>query len=216
MMNNDQFSPLEQALIERLKNAPETKLGPEKVTAIRGQLLAAVDVRPSPSITFANSKHLFLVALIIIGTLLGLVLIGLPLSDEPNENANPPTVAPTSTIQIATLTPTSVILTPPPTEVVYPMVVIEGPVTEIRANSVTVFGTVIQVNDSTVLSDLQLGDTVRVDGQTIIMEGTVTINATTIVIVKTEDTSGGGSTGGNDGGLPQNCKRTKRGKITCK
>lgn len=253
-MSEDQFSPQELALIDRLKNAPQLQLSAEKVSAIRGQMLNIVDARPSPPTTLANGKLLLLTTLVIVAATVALMVLILPPGDanrenvdptttaptstvrsetatptmetiptatdqpsgsQPTDNASPATITPTNTIQSNTATATLIVETPvlQPTNTVYPVVVIEGPITEISANTITVWGIVIQIdsNDS-IWSDIQIGDTVRIHGQTIIAGGTVTIKAITIVIVNIEDTSGG-STGG---GLPPNCKRTKKGRITCK
>ena len=43
------FSPQEQALIERLQNAPQSALSVERFDAIRAQMLQAMDAPPAPT-----------------------------------------------------------------------------------------------------------------------------------------------------------------------
>ena len=238
-MSEVQFSPVEQALIERLQNAPQPRLSSDKAAAIRHQMLASVDAGTIPPRTFLNSRQLLIIAVGLAFAIVVLVILILPQDNRTDENASPATVVPTSTIPTETVVPTmtspvtaeataaihtetaiptlqatQVTETPilQPSDVVDPAVLIEGPISEIDVNSIIIFGIVIQINDNTVLSDLQIGDFVRVEGQTIIIGETVMVNAITIVIVNIEETGGGSI----EGGLPPSCKRSKKGKITCK
>lgn len=94
------------------------------------------------------------------------------------------------------------------------IIVIEGPVTAINITTITIFDIDIQVDPADpILTQIQIGDRLRVQGNT-------TYNGTTIIIVAINITivnidvivvDGGGGIG-----LPANCKMTKKGKITCK
>lgn len=91
-----------------------------------------------------------------------------------------------------------------------PIIVIEGPVQSININIITIFNINIEVDPADpILSEVKIGDYVRIAGDTQFEDGTIIVVATTIVIVNIEITI-------NDGVLPANCKRTKKGKITCK
>lgn len=91
-----------------------------------------------------------------------------------------------------------------------PVIVIEGPVQSININIITIFDIDIQVDPADpILSEVQIGDYVRIGGDTQFEGGTIIIVAVTVVIVNVEIHIDGGW-------LPSNCKRTKKGKITCK
>ncbi len=91
-----------------------------------------------------------------------------------------------------------------------PIIVIEGPVQSITVNVITIFNIDVQVEpDDPILEDLQIGDYVRIAGYTDFGSSTIIIVAVTVVIVNINIIVDGG-------GLPANCKRTAKGKITCK
>lgn len=99
-----------------------------------------------------------------------------------------------------------------------PIIVIEGPVQAINITSIVIFDIEIQVDPADeILTQIRIGDTIRVEGQSsienniiIIVAINITIIETTVIIIN------------NPGtvfvpvGLPANCKRTKKGKVTCK
>lgn len=91
-----------------------------------------------------------------------------------------------------------------------PVIVIEGPVQSININIITIFNIDIEVDAADpILTDLHIGDYVRIAGNTHFESGTIIIVAVTVVIVNVVIVVDGGW-------LPANCKRTKKGKITCK
>ena len=99
-----------------------------------------------------------------------------------------------------------------------PIIVIEGAVESININSITIFDIDIQVEPSDpILTEIRIGDIVRIEGQSslenniiVIVAVNITIIETTVIIIN------------EPGvvyvpvGLPSNCKRTKKGKVTCK
>jgi hypothetical protein len=116
-----------------------------------------------------------------------------------------PTETPTQTLQ-ATLIPS---LTP--TEDSGSVIVIEGPVTNIDGNIITIFDIEIQM-DSTdrILSTLAIGDKIRVIG-------TVKQDNSSIIVIATEITRLDSVIPENpdNPGLPPGCKITPKGKLHC-
>jgi len=100
-----------------------------------------------------------------------------------------------------------------------PIIVIEGPVQAISVNFITIFDIDIQVDASDpVLTQIRIGDTVRVVGESDFSNNTIVIVAVNITIVQTtiiiiQNPSPGVV---YIPSLPPSCKRTKKGKVTCK
>jgi hypothetical protein len=91
-----------------------------------------------------------------------------------------------------------------------PVIVIEGPVQSININIITIFNIDIEIDPADpILTELHIGDYVRIAGDTHFEGGTVVVIAVNVVIVNVVIVIDGGW-------LPSNCKRTKKGKITCK
>ena len=250
-MNNDQFTPEEQALIERLQNAPQPRLRQAAFDRIQQQMLLEMDVisaaPPAPKTMTLTPKIVVPVAFVIT-TLI--VIIALTLgNDEAQAPSNTPTIInpttaqdievtaeatealstpvpePTSTPTVeAELTEAPVPVTATSTalpsltsepEAAAPLIVIEGPVTAINANSITIFDMNIQVDAaSPIWADIQIGDTVRVegdadtDGNLIIVAVNITVIETDVILVD----------GAPVVGLPAGCKLTGfgNGNIRCK
>lgn len=132
----------------------------------------------------------------------------------------PPTAVPTTD---ATSAPT-VVPTVAPTTIVggEPIIVIEGPVQAINVTSITIFDIDIEVDpSSTVLTQIRIGDTVRVEGASSFSGDTIIIVAVDITIIQTtlivvQNYNVGSQNIVYIPSLPSNCKRTKKGKVTCK
>lgn len=101
-----------------------------------------------------------------------------------------------------------------------PIIVIEGPVQAINVTSITIFDIDIEVNPAdAVLTQIRIGDTVRVEGESSFEGNTIVIVAVNITIVQTTLIVIQNYTPGViyvPAALPPNCKRKKSGKITCK
>lgn len=99
-----------------------------------------------------------------------------------------------------------------------PLVIVEGSVQAITVNSIRIFDIDIQVDPADpILTEIRIGDTIRIEGQSSIESNTIIIVAVNITIIETTVI-----VINNPGtiyipvGIPANCKRTKKGKITCK
>lgn len=98
-------------------------------------------------------------------------------------------------------------------------IVIEGPVEAISVDFITIFDIDIKVDPSDpVLTQIRIGDTIRVEGESDFSNGTVVIIAVNITIVQTTIVVIHNPSPGvvYIPSLPPNCKRTKKGKVTCK
>ena len=127
------------------------------------------------------------------------IIIAAPPQDVPSDGSAPPDSPPSDT---------------PPDDTDStdngPVIIIEGPVQSININIIMIFNIEVEVDPADpVLIDLHIGDYVRIAGETHIQGGTIIILAVTVVIINIEIHVDGGW-------LPGNCKRTKKGKITCK
>lgn len=224
-MSNDTFTPEEQAIIERLKNAPQPTLKPKAFDAIQAKLFLEME---TPSLPFWRTK----VGLSSIGggVMIAIILITIIGISVINSDDSTPTIAPipsqTSTAEIITPTaegtlevsPTPQPISPSPSTPTTstssgtaPILVIEGPISAIDINTITIFDMTIQIDPSDpILTQIQIGDRVRVDGDTQVNGNTINIVAVNITIINTQIIVE------PSGGLPANCKMTKNGKITCK
>lgn len=98
-------------------------------------------------------------------------------------------------------------------------IVIEGPVEAISVDFITIFDIDIKVDPSDpVLTQIRIGDTIRVEGESDFNNGTIVIVAVNITIVQTTIIVIHNPSPGvvYIPSLPPNCKRTKKGKVTCK
>ena len=98
-----------------------------------------------------------------------------------------------------------------------PIIVIEGPVQAINITSIVIFDIEIQVDPADeILTQIRIGDTIRVEGQSTIENNVIIIVAINITIVETTVIIIN-----NPGtvyvpvGIPSNCRR-KSSKVTCK
>lgn len=99
-----------------------------------------------------------------------------------------------------------------------PFIVIEGPVEEININFITIFDIQIQVDPADpILTEIRIGDTIRIDGLSSLDGGVIIIFAVNITIIRTTVIIIN-----NPGtvfiavGIPSNCRVKKSGKITCR
>ena len=243
-MNKDNFTIEEQALIQRLRNAPQPELSNLTKGKIQQQLWNELDSYPSskprPSNGWSMQQILILIILVVIALVIGfLAAQSLPRDSElttpsatlPITQAQTNTLANTPTIisltSQATNTDTSnVSPTPIPTMTAptivetlpAPLVVIEGSVQAIGLDTLQIFDIEIQVEPSDpILTEIRIGDTVRIEGQSSLENNTIVIVAVDITIIETTVIIV------NEPGvvyvpvgLPANCKRTKKGNVTCK
>lgn len=215
MMSNDKSTLAEQKLIERLQDAPQKNLNSPKVEAIHHKILHAFDTTVSSSPVPAKAGKIKLihkiVASVIAIIVVASVIIGLFMVMTPNKNTDSAaTVIPRHTVTSEPMPPSpnpSITATSAQSDA-SAVVVIEGPVSAVKANIITVFDVDIQIDVSNpILDDIQVGDTLHILGEAILNGDRVIIIAIDIVIQEIESPSIQ---------LPPNCKRTSKGKISCK
>lgn len=100
-----------------------------------------------------------------------------------------------------------------------PIIVIEGPVEAISVNFITIFDIDIEVDPTDpVLTQIRIGDTVRVEGESSFNNNTIVIIAVNITIVQTTIVVINNPSPGvvYIPSLPPSCKRNKSGKVSCK
>lgn len=95
------------------------------------------------------------------------------------------------------------------------IIVIEGPVEEINVNYITIFNIKIQVDPADeILTKIRIGDTIRVEGHSVLQGDVIVIVAINITIVNTTVIVI------NNGPvyvpIPANCRVKKSGRVTCK
>lgn len=94
-------------------------------------------------------------------------------------------------------------------------IVVEGPVQNINVNIITVFDFDIEVNPSDpILVDLEIGDNIRVEGNTRFENGHIIIMAVNVVIINVVIIDQPNQVIIQPG-LPDGCRRTSKGKIKC-
>ena len=106
-MNDDQFTPEEQMLIQRLRSGAAPEMKPEAVERLHQQILDEVDVvfKPAQSRPLLNPAARTVVILLVLGTIL-VIVIAL-LAAGAGEIAPAPTATPTPTPTLtATVAPT--------------------------------------------------------------------------------------------------------------
>ena len=116
----------------------------------------------------------------------------------------------------ATLTPEStaaVTPAPTPTGSSDPIIVIEGPVQSINVNIITIFNINIQVDSNDpILTQIQIGDNVHVEGHAVPQGNTIIIVAINITIVNVIVVN---PPPGSPPVTPPDCRITPRGHIKC-
>lgn len=91
-----------------------------------------------------------------------------------------------------------------------PIIVIEGPVQEINVNIITIFNFHIQIDPSDpILTTIQIGDNLRIEGDMQVNNGVIIIIAITVVRIEIIQPII------INPGLPSNCRVTRRGRIRC-
>jgi hypothetical protein len=244
-MRDEPFTLDEQALIQRLRRAPQRPLKRQTLEAIREQVIQelgrvtapAPQTRPGWGIPTPVAIAIVIISIVVIAVII-------LLTSSPHESprmsgasatamtatAAPATLAPTLTpthlptveaTPAATTVPTKA-PTPDPTPEpiatgetgdLAPLIVVEGPVQAVNSSTLTVFGTVIRVEPGDpVLAKIQIGDTIRV-------EGNLTQDSNTLIIVAVNITIVNGATiegvPPSSPGLPPNCKISKNGHLKC-
>lgn len=237
-MRNAEFTPQERALIERVQNAPQPDLKPDTYARMRQQLLAEVDLVPAPGTQPRLSPHLsaLTIIIVVVAALAVAALVFVFLQQAPSQVAFP-TAQPslTSTLSGETLMPTLVVTqtpflesmgeitaetaeaTPAPTMTATPSVtlesvmVIEGPVSAINGNIITVFDMNIQVTTGdAVLTSIKIGDTLQVTGRVTVENGALIVVAMNLTVVRVDMPAAAPNSA-----LPADCKITKKGHIKC-
>jgi hypothetical protein len=245
-MRDEPFSLDEQALIQRLRSAPQRTLKPQTREAIRERVIQEMDrvtVRAPRTRPGWRIPTLVAIAIVIISIVV-LITVIILLASSPH--GSPPiggtaATAMTATAVPATLTPTlspthlpaveatsaattepTKAPTPDPTPEpvatgetgdLAPLVVIEGPVQAVNSSGLTVFDTVIRVEPGDpVLSSVQIGDMVHVEGNLVQDSDTLIIVAVNITIVNGAIIEGAPP---GSPSLPPNCKISKNGHIKC-
>jgi len=183
-MNDEQFTPQEQSLIERLEGAPQHRLSSTKVEAIEARILNAVDL-PAPAPRPQLSVPKGFPALVTLATIIALILYVANSYSQQRQAATSEattanntqvaaiftaTAAPTFVTESPlaspaattgqTLAPTSVTIIPPET-----IIVVEGPVRAIQGNRVTIYDLTIQTAvDDPMLTIIRVGDMAHIKG----------------------------------------------------
>ncbi|MGB7339489.1 MAG: hypothetical protein WBC91_11410 [Phototrophicaceae bacterium] len=99
-----------------------------------------------------------------------------------------------------------------------PLIVVEGPVQSITINTITIFDIDIQVDPADpILTQIRIGDTIRIEGVSSIDSNIIIIVAVNITIIETSIIIfNNNTTVYIVPGIPANCRVKKSGKITCK
>jgi len=179
-MNDNPFTPDEQALINELRSARKPRIKPEVAAAIREQMLAEFRTLPQQNRLIPRQLpiRIFLAAALVALISLALLL--------PRFNANEiiPTVPPTSVALVESETPASTStpspsatklaasITPPLTNSFTPttppeiLVIIEGEISAISDDTLTVYGFNIPIAPEHPLRNLiEVGDFIHVEGR---------------------------------------------------
>lgn len=187
---SEQFSTPEQALIERLRRAPQPELSSEARAMIRARMMDAFNHPPMPAPRPVPPRSVIVIAAVLVGAALIASGVLFVLSRQ-NQTVVTPTAPATFTLVPPTETPTptaSPTVTPSPTLTLTPTVVpsatmqvitiVEGPVQTVEGNVITIYGTPIQIPaDATVA----VGDVVRVESND--QSGTSQVTTVTPVAV---------------------------------
>lgn len=188
-MNDSEFTPQEQELINRLANAPQPDLSPDIFDAIHARLLDRMDTLPVeaspryPGRAAPMSVPLMTALAAVLVVAIGVTVLVL---NRPQDLVTP-TAIPTSVPTFTRVPPTATLsvestvtfqTTPIPIQVTTPeatpetpvtptlesVIMVEGPVQAINANVITIYGINIGLNpDDPLLSVLLIGDVLRVE-----------------------------------------------------
>lgn len=144
-------------------------------------------------------------------------------TEEPSDEATPevtadPEMTPEVTIEPEVTPVVEATPEPTPDPDAPTIIVIEGPVQEITVNTIVIFDIDIHVDPTdAILTQIQIGDTIRVEGETNFIGGVINIVAVNITIVDINiyyvDAPG---VYAPVYVLPANCRIKKSGKITCR
>jgi hypothetical protein len=177
-MNDNPFTPDEQAIINELRSARKPRIKPEVAAAIREQMLT--EFRSLPQQSSPIPRRLPTRVLLAAAALVGWIFLALLL---PHFNAKEiiPTVPPTSVALVESQTPTSTpspsatklaaSITLPPTDSSTPtttpeiLVVIEGEVSAIDDDTLTIYNFDIPIAPQhPILNLIEVGDFIHVEG----------------------------------------------------
>ncbi len=201
-MNDSEFSPREQELINRLANAPQSDLSPDAFEAIRARMLEGLDTLPIENIPRRSGRTLMSTSVMAAVAAVLVVAIGITalLLNQPPVISPTPIITTPSTFTVVPSTATLPIeitvthTTPIPIQMITPevtpeisltptlesIIVVEGPVQAINANIITIYGIDITLNsDDPLLAVLVVGDVLHI-------EATYDTTATVIVAVTIE------------------------------
>lgn len=190
-MNDSDFTPQEQELINRLANAPQSDLSPDAFDAIRSRILDGMDSLPvetTPRRLGRITPTSVPITAAVAAVLIVVIGVSVLLFNQPQiiATATPiPITYPTATSVIPSATfisPTATPLveatvtqpTPVPLESTTPettqtptlesLIIVEGPVEAIAANIITIYGIDIALNpDDPLLTIIVVGDILRVE-----------------------------------------------------
>jgi len=189
-MNEPEFSPQEQEVIDRLANAPQPSLNPAAFELIRARMLDGLDTPPldvSPPLRPSRPSPM---SIPLVAALAAVVIVALGvvmLLNRPQDTITPTTVpmattiSPTASLQAEVIVTVEASPTQPPvvTATLEPVIVVEGPVESIDGNVITIYGITIALNpDDPLLSVLVVGDVLRVEAD--YAEDTTLIIAVTV------------------------------------
>jgi hypothetical protein len=187
-MIDDSFTPQEQALIERLRNAPQRRLDAAKVNAIETRMLSAVDMPIPASQLPILATRAFPILIAVAAIIVFIILV----VNSQRRQQQAATAEASITAETATLTKTSVAVTFTPVPLVATdsqpttvpqtmpqtplptsasaslpdtVIVVEGPVRAIEGNHVTIYDLTFQAAaDDPMLNIIKVGDMVRLKG----------------------------------------------------
>lgn len=189
-MSDEQFSPEEQDLIRLLREQPKPQINPDVRAAIREHMIAefrtitAAPPAPRPRLRLAPVLAAAAALVIVVIVITQITRPPVQVIETPTQVAVAPTdtVQPTNTPEAPTITPTVVLpsATPVPVTEVVPTtvvptdvptatqettIIVEGPVSAINGNTLTVYDLEVEVAPGhPILSLLEVGDFVRVEG----------------------------------------------------
>ena len=237
MTFDDQFTPEEYDVIQQLRNDPRPKIKQQVVDTLRQQVFAEMDTLfplspqpkpPLPIVTLIGVMIAILVIIIVIVIVSSVISAPkqelpqltstvpsevvtptlLPTPEADATNTNEPTIEATQTQAIVPISTPLPIATDDDT-----IIIIEGPVQAISVNIITIFNINVQVDSNDpILTQVQIGDNVRVEGHAVPQGNTIIIIAVNVTIVNViiVNPPQGGSPG-----LPPGCKITPKGHIKC-
>jgi hypothetical protein len=193
-MNNDQFTPQEQALIQRLQNAPDPQLSPHVIDAIQQRVMSAVDVPVAHHPRHALPRTIPVYAALAAAAIVIILIVGWQIRNE--QMAQVTTLTGTTAPTITVVSPSETIVptttnSPQPNIVptvgstVTPqatsdmpgtasptanatsgvIIVVEGPVAAIQGNRVKIYDFAIELApDEPMLKVMKVGDRLHIKG----------------------------------------------------